>query len=580
MNIFNHLRSLVIAGLDSLGPAEGLDFSRVSVDPPRDAAHGDAATNAAMVLAKAAGMTPRDLAGALAAKLAACPEIAGVEVAGPGFINLRLTEGFVTDRLRDVLAAGVAYGDSALGQGRAVNVEYVSTNPTGPLHVGHCRGAVVGDVLAALLEKAGYAVTREYYVNDAGAQVDTLARSLHLRYREALGEDIGEIPEGLYPGAYLVEVAKALVARDGDKWRTAPETAFLPALRRFAVAELMEIIKSDLKSLGVVHDVFSSEQALVESGAVQAAFGALQTAGHIYVGVLEPPKGKKPDDWEPRAQTLFKATAFGDDVDRPLKKSDGSWTYFATDIAYHADKARRGHLDMIDILGADHGGYVTRMQAAVKAITQGQGALDAKICQLVKFIEKGRPIKMSKRSGNFIALRDVIDKVGKDVIRFIMLTRKNDAPLDFDFAKVQEQSRDNPVFYVQYAHARICSVFRQAAESLGDVALDDESLAKTDLSVLNNAADLTLIKKVTEWPRVVEQAAKAHEPHRIAMYLQELAAEFHQLWNKGRDKAELRFILTDEVPRTQARLAMIRAVALTIASGLAVLGVTPVEEMR
>ena len=584
MNIFNYLRSLVTAGLETLVSegilAKGADFSRVSVDPPRDTGHGDAATNAAMVLAKAADMKPRDLAEALAAKLAAYPEIAGAEVAGPGFINLRLTESFLIDRLRDVLGAGIAYGDSALGRGTAVNVEYVSANPTGPLHVGHCRGAVVGDVLASLLTKAGYAVTREYYINDAGAQVDTLARSLHLRYREVLGEDIGEIPEGLYPGAYMADVARALAARDGDKWQGVAEAEFLPALRVFAVAELMDVIKDDLKRLGVAHDIFSSERALVEGGAVQAAFESLEAAGRVYVGVLEPPKGKKPDDWEPRAQTLFKATEFGDDVDRPLKKSDGSWTYFATDIAYHADKTRRGSADMINILGADHGGYVKRMQAAVKAITQGRGALDVKLCQLVKLTENGQPIKMSKRSGNFITLRDVIDKVGKDVTRFIMLTRKNDAPLDFDFARVQEQSKDNPVFYVQYAHARVCSVFRQAAESLGDVPLDDESLSKADLSSLNNGADLTVIKKVTEWPRVVEQAAKAHEPHRIATYLQELAAEFHQLWNKGRDKAELRFILTDEVQRTQARLAMIRAVALTIASGLAVLGVTPVEEMR
>lgn len=583
MNVFTALKDQIVAQIGVLMAEDvlpdGLDTGRISVDPPRDAAHGDVATNAAMVLAKPAGLKPRDLAGTLADRLATLDSVASAEVAGPGFINLRLSNDFWRARLGDVLAAGTDYGASGLGNETPINVEYVSANPTGPMHVGHCRGAVVGDVLARLLQKAGYTVTKEYYINDAGAQVDVLARSLHLRYREALGETVGDIPAGLYPGTYLVATAKKLVARDGSRWQDAPEADWLPVLRDFAVTEMMATIRADLAALGVVHDVFSSERALVDAGAVDRAFAALQGAGHIYEGVLEPPKGKKPDDWEPRPQILFKATDFGDDVDRPLKKSDGSWTYFATDIAYHHDKVARGCRYMIDIWGADHGGYVKRMRAAVKAITEGQGELDVKLCQLVNLFDAGQPVKMSKRAGTFVTLREVIDRVGKDVVRFMMLTRKNDATLDFDFAKVTEQSKDNPVFYVQYAHARVHSVFRQVAEVFPAEEFSDAALIDAPRDALADPAELALIRKIAEWPRVVDQAALAHEPHRVAFYLQELAAEFHALWNKGRDNAALRFILQGDLPGTRARLAMVRAVALVIGAGLDILGVEPVKEM-
>jgi arginyl-tRNA synthetase len=448
------------------------------------------------------------------------------------------------------------------------------------MHVGHGRGAVVGDALAALLEKAGHSVTREYYINDAGAQVDSLARSAHLRYREALGEAIGAIPEGLYPGDYLVPVGAALAKKFGDKWRTAPEAEWLEPIRSFTIDAMLALIREDLKALGVTHKVFTSERALAKAGQVDAALKFLADRDLVYTGVLEPPKGMKPDDWEERPQTLFRATKFGDDVDRPLKKSDGSWTYFATDIAYHLDKFRRGFASMIDVWGADHGGYVKRMQAAVLAITEGKGALDVKLCQLVNLLDKGEPVKMSKRAGTFVTLREVIDEVGKDVFRFIMLTRKNDAALDFDFAKVMEKTRENPVFYVQYAHARCHSVFRNAAEAFGDLDVTAAALAKAPLERLADPAELALIKRLAGWPRLVESAAETHEPHRLAFYLYDVASDFHALWNKGNEDPGLRFILDGDRELTRARLALVRAVQLLIASGLAIIGVTPVEELR
>ncbi|MBI5162787.1 MAG: arginine--tRNA ligase [Magnetospirillum sp.] len=584
MNLFKHFRDeidAVVAGLIAAGRLPvGIDTSKVTAEPPREAEHGDVSTNAAMVLSKPAGIKPRELAELLAAQLKANPAVTAVEIAGPGFINLRLAESFWAARLADVLRAGIAYGDSTAGGGRPVNIEYVSANPTGPMHIGHARGAVVGDALAALLEKAGFAVTREYYINDAGAQVDVLARSVHLRYREALGEAIGEIPEGLYPGDYLKPAGTALAQAHGEAFRAAAEAAWLPVFRPFAIAAMMDMIREDLAALGVRHAVFTSERALVEAGKVDDALAFLDSHGLIYQGVLEPPKGKLPEDWEPRPQTLFRATQFGDDVDRPLKKSDGSWTYFATDIAYHLDKFRRGALDMIDVWGADHGGYVKRMQAAVKAITGGQGALDVKLCQMVNLLKGGQPFKMSKRAGTFVTLRDLVEAVGKDVVRFIMLTRKNDAHLDFDLDKVLEQSRDNPVFYVQYAHARAHSVMRHAREMWPEVELEGTALAGAPLGRLTDPAELALIKGLAGWPRLVESAAEAHEPHRVAFYLYELAALFHGLWNKGKDEARLRFLLEDDREVSLARLGLVRAVASVVASGLKIFGVEPVEEMR
>jgi len=584
MNLFTHFRDQIAGLIEDLvaaGELPGsLDLSRITVEPPRDASHGDITTNAAMVLAKPAKMNPRDIAALLAAKAETMSGVMGVEIAGPGFLNMRLSNDFWQARLRDILDAGVTYGDSAAGQGHKVNVEYVSANPTGPMHVGHARGAVFGDALAALLDKAGYEVCREYYVNDAGSQVDVLARSLHLRYREALGEDIGDIPEGLYPGDYLVPAGQALAERDGDKWKAVDEAEWLPTVRDFAIDAMMEMIRDDLAAMGVKHDVFTSERALVADNKVAEALDFLKDQGLIYQGVLEPPKGKLPDDWEEREQTLFRATQFGDDVDRPVQKSDGSWTYFATDMAYHLDKYRRGFSDMIDVWGADHGGYVKRMQSAIKALSGGEAALDVKLCQMVSLMDGGEPVKMSKRAGTFVTLRDVVDKVGKDVVRFIMLTRKNDAGLEFDFTKVTEQSKDNPVFYVQYAHARVNSVMRMAADELGAEVVSDDAIHGANLGRLTDEAELQLIQQLTQWPRIVESAASAHEPHRIAFYLGDVAAQFHGLWNKGKDEKSLRFIISDDVELTLARLAMIRAVANVIASGLKVFGVTPVKEMR
>jgi len=584
MNVFKEFQTLVRREVEALA-AEGLlpagiDSANVGVEPPRDPAHGDIATNAALTLAKAAGRQPREIAEALAARLSARPEVAAAEVAGPGFINLRLTDAFWRDRVAEILSAGTAYGDSDLGAGEKVNVEYVSTNPTGPLHVGHVRGAVFGDALSALLAKAGYAVTKEYYINDAGAQVQTLARSVHLRYREALGEAIGEIPDGMYPGDYLLPVGRAIAQADGERWRDLPDEEWLPEFQVRAVEAMMALIRDDLAVLGIRQEVFFSERTLHENGGIERALDWLRERGLIYTGTLEPPKGKAPEDWEPRPQTLFRATDFGDDTDRPLRKSDGSWTYFAADIAYHYDKFRRGFARMIDVWGADHAGYVKRMQAAVRALTEGKGELDVRICQLVKLSRDGEPVRMSKRAGDFVTLRDVVEEVGPDVVRFMMLTRRNDAPLDFDFARVQEQSKDNPVFYVQYAHARVRSVMRNAARELADLDAAPAALAAAELSGLVDSAELDLIKRLAAWPRTVEAAAEAHEPHRIAFYLYDLASAFHALWNKGNDDPGLRFIIAAAPELTRARLALLQAVATVIASGLAVVGVTPAEEMR
>ncbi len=578
MNLFKHFRDEIVAVAGRVVP--GLDTSKVTAEPPRETAHGDVATNVAMVLAKAAGAKPRDLAETIAAELRAHPDIVDVEVAGPGFINLRLSDTFWVERLAELLHEGAGYGRSDLGAGRKVNIEYVSANPTGPMHIGHARGAVVGDALAALLAHAGYDVTREYYVNDAGAQVDVLARSVFLRYREALGEVIGEIPDGLYPGDYLKPVGEELARRHGSALKDRSEADWLPLLRPVAVDAMLAMIREDLANLGVRHAVFVSERGLVEGGKVQAALDFLAAKGLIYEGVLEPPKGKLPDDWEPRPQTLFRATQFGDDVDRPLKKSDGSWTYFASDIAYHLDKFQRGFASMIDVWGADHGGYVKRMQAAVKAISEGRGDLDVKLCQMVNLLKGGQPYKMSKRAGTFVTLADLVEAVGRDVVRFIMLTRKNDAHLDFDLDKVLEQSRDNPVFYVQYAHARCHSVMRHAASLWPDFDAASHIPPSELLRRLTDPAELGLIRLLAGWPRLVESAAEAHEPHRVAFYLYDLAAAFHGLWNKGKDETRLRFLLEDDRDLSLARLGLLRAVAVVIASGLGIFGVEPLEEMR
>jgi arginyl-tRNA synthetase len=564
----------------------GIDLSRVVVEPPRDAAHGDMATNAAMVLAKEARAKPRDLAEAIAAKLRADDLIASVDVAGPGFINLTLKPEAWSDALRTVLREGDAYGRSTMGAGEKVNVEYVSANPTGPMHVGHCRGAVFGDALCSLLAFAGYDVTREYYINDAGAQVDVLARSAYLRYREAVGEDIGAIPEGLYPGDYLKPVGQALAAEYGDKLLAMPEGQWLPTVRDKSIAMMMEEIKGDLAALNIKHDVFFSERSLTEPGnnKVVETIDFLRSQGDVYEGRLPPPKGGPVGDYEDREQTLFRATAYGDDVDRPLMKSDGSYTYFASDIANHKNKFDRGFTNLIDVFGADHGGYIKRMQAAVKAVTSGKATLDVKIVQLVKLLRNGEPVKMSKRSGDFVTLREVVDEVGKDAVRFMMLYRKNDAVLDFDLAKVIEQSRENPVFYVQYGHARGHSVFRNAREVIPDLPeqADARSAFLMDAAVerLTDPAELDLLRRLALYPRMIEAASVAHEPHRIAFYLYDLASEFHGLWTRGRDLPYLRFIINNDAEITKARLALVQGVVSVLASGLAVLGVHAPDEMR
>jgi arginyl-tRNA synthetase len=595
MNVFRYFREVVVKAIEELSAAgklpSGLDLRGVSVEPPREAAHGDIACNAALVLAKQAKAKPRDIAVALAELLAAEPAVSEVEVAGPGFINLRLATAFWYERLADVLIAGTDYGASNVGAGEKINVEYVSVNPTGPLHVGHGRGAVVGDALASLLAKAGYDVTREYYINDAGRQVDALAQSVYHRYREALGEQVGDLGPEMYPGDYLKEVGKKLAQERGRDLLSMPEFTETNQLgwgvggwreecANFGCDAMMELIRSDLAALGIEHDVFISERKLVQDGKIEHALGVLEEKGLIYTGILEPPKGKKPEDWEPRPQVLFRATEFGDDVDRPLKKSDGSWTYFAGDLANHLHKYERGFNTMINVWGADHGGYVKRMKAAVAALSDQQAELDIKLCQMVNLLEDGVPVKMSKRAGSFVTLRQVVDQVGKDVVRFIMLTRRNDAPLDFDFARVTEQSKDNPVFYVQYAHARAYSVLRNAVRDLPQLDASPAALAKAELGRLAHEDELALIRTVAGWPRLVETAAQAHEPHRVAFYLYDLASAFHALWNRGNEDPTLRFIIVDDPELTAARLALVRGVATVVASGLEVFGVEPVEEMR
>jgi len=589
-HLFADVQARVHSGLrracTEQGWPAGIDLSRVVVEPPRDPSHGDMATNAAMVLAREARAKPRDLAEQIAARLRAEPLIASVDVAGPGFINLTLKPSAWAEALRVVLREGSSYGRSTTGADRKVDVEYVSANPTGPMHVGHCRGAVFGDALASLLGFAGYDVTREYYINDAGAQVDVLARSAFLRYREALGEAIGAIPEGLYPGDYLKPVGQALAAEHGDRLLAMPEGGWLPIVRTTAIAMMMEEIKGDLAALNIRHDVFFSERSLIETGnnRVAATIDHLRAQGDVYEGRLPPPKGAPVDDYEDRVQTLFRATAFGDDVDRPLLKSDGSYTYFASDIAYHRDKFERGFGEMIDVWGADHGGYIKRMQAAIKAVTAGKAALDVKIVQLVKLLRHGEPVKMSKRSGDFVTLREVVDEVGSDAVRFMMLFRKNDAVLDFDLAKVIEQSKDNAVFYVQYGHARGHSVFRNAREVVPD--LPDQPgaraafLGHAAVERLTDPAELELLRRLAQYPRMIEAAAVAHEPHRIAFYLYDLASEFHALWTRGRDLPYLRFIINHDAEITKARLAMVQGVVSVLASGLAVLGVHAPDEMR
>ena len=576
MSLYARYSELLGTVLDQL-TAEGAlpaDANRkaVAVEPPRDPSHGDLATNAAMVLAKAAGTNPRALADKIAPKLKALPGVTAVSVAGPGFINLKLDGDSWRDELRTILSEGERYGLSTIGKGERVNVEYVSANPTGPMHMGHCRGAVVGDALASLLEAAGYDVTREYYVNDAGSQVDTLARSVHLRYREALGEDIGDIPEGFYPGDYLVPIGQSLAAEFGDRYAAAPESDWLDLFKRRTVAAMIELIKADLALLGIHHDLFASEAELHASGMVEAAEGDLRGKGLVYEGVLEAPKGETPDDWEPVELTLFRSSQFGDDQDRPMRKSDGSWTYFGADAAYHLQKAAKAD-HLINIWGADHAGTVKRVQAAVKALTDGRVDLDVKLVQMVRLLRAGEPIKMSKRAGNFVTLADVVREVGKDVVRFMMLTRRADAPMDFDFAKVVEASKDNPVFYVQYAHARIASLLRKAVE-IG-VSVDQPA----DLGLLDDE-ELALARTLAQYPRTIEAAALAHEPHRIASYLFDLAAEFHSLWNRGNDDPSRRFLREDDKAMTRARLELARSVQRILKSGLALMGVEAAEEMR
>ncbi len=577
MNLFAEIKTQVIAAVAALS-ADGvlpgdLDTANVTVDPPRDAAHGDMATNAAMVLAKQARMKPRDLADALAEKLKHSRNISEVTVAGPGFINLRLPDAAWQRVAAAALHTGDDFGRSTMGSGKRVNVEFVSANPTGPLHVGHTRGAVFGDALASLLDFAGYDVTREYYINDGGAQVDVVARAAYLRYREAMGEQI-EIAEGLYPGDYLIPVGQALKEKFGDTLLSAPEDEWLPTVRAFATDAMMDQIRDDLAGLGVHMDVFFSEKSLFGNGPIEATLEDLESRDLVYVGTLEPPKGKKPEDWEPRPQTLFRSTAYGDDVDRPIKKADGSWTYFAPDIAYHKNKVDRGYDLLIDVLGADHGGYVKRMKAAVAALSDNNVPLDIKLCQLVRLLKDGAEFKMSKRAGTFITLRDVLDEVGPDVTRFTMLTRKNDAPLDFDFTKALEQAKENPVWYVQYAHARTHSAFRRAHEE--GVTPD---VTAADLSLLTDPGELSVLRQLAEWPRLVETAANHHEPHRATFYLYELASEFNAQWNRGQDNPELRFVRPDQPALTAARLAMVMAVRVVICAGLGILGVAPMDEM-
>ena len=580
MNLFTHVREILIEVLKELSAQSVLpidtDFSNITVEPPKDSRHGDMSTNAAMVLSKSVEVKPRELAQIISEALSPKEIIASVDIAGPGFINITLSNFSWHGLLSAVLMSGVNFGKSGMGSSQKVNVEFVSANPTGPLHVGHTRGAVFGDALANLLAYSGYDVTREYYINDGGSQVDVLARSIFLRYQEAFGKEV-VFEEGTYPGDYLIPIAKALKEKVGDLYLNKPEDNWLPELRNFAVEAMMNLIRSDLDLLGIEMDTFFSEKSLYDGGKIEAALDRLRDNGLIYKGVLEPPKGKKTDDWEPREQTLFKSTEHGDDVDRPVLKSDGSWTYFAPDIAYHFDKISRGFDILIDVFGADHGGYVKRMKAAVSALSSGKVPLDIKLCQLVKLYQNGEPFKMSKRAGNFVMLRDLVEQVGPDVTRFVMLTRKNDAALDFDFQKVLEQSRENPVFYVQYAHARIKSVIRKA-EAL-NLDTSDYALSEANLSSLTHASELSLIKKLAEWPRIVELSARLYEPHRLAFYLFDLSSELHSHWGKGGENPHLRFLQSDDMTITKSKIALARAVSIVISSGLAILGVQPAEKM-
>ena len=580
MNLFTHVREILIDILHDLStqgilPAD-TDFSQITVEPPKDSRHGDMATNAAMVLSKSVETKPRELAKIIRESLSQNEIVLSVDIAGPGFINISLSEACWHSLLSCVLLNGINFGRSNIGYSKKVNVEFVSANPTGPLHVGHTRGAVFGDALASLLSYSGYEVTREYYINDGGAQVDVLARSVFLRYQEAFGKEV-VFEDGTYPGDYLIPIALKLKDKVGDAYLQKSEDKWLPEFRDYAVQAMMDLIKSDLDLLGIEMDTYFSEKSLYDSGQIEAALDRLKNNGLIYKGILEPPKGKKTEDWEPREQTLFKSTQHGDDVDRPVLKSDGTWTYFAPDIAYHFDKITRGFDLLIDIFGADHGGYVKRMKAAVSALSSGEVPLDIKLCQLVKLYQNGEPFKMSKRAGNFVMLRDLVEQVGPDVTRFVMLTRKNDAALDFDFQKVLEQSRENPVFYVQYAHARIKSVIRKAEEL--DIDISDRALSETNLTRLTHSSELSLIKKIAEWPRLVEVAARLYEPHRIAFYLFDLSSQLHAHWSKGSDNPDLRFLHNDNLVKTQSKIALARAVSIVISSGLAILGVKPAEKM-
>ncbi|ARO23818.1 arginine--tRNA ligase [Rhizobium sp. S9] len=585
MNLFTDFEARIKTALEQIDlvreKRSELDFGRIAVEPPRDASHGDVATNAAMVLAKPLGTNPRALADVIIAKLKEDADVADVSVAGPGFINIRLAVGYWQRLLASIIGAGIDYGRSTLGEGRKVNVEYVSANPTGPMHVGHCRGAVVGDALANLLAFAGYGVEKEYYINDAGSQIDVLARSVFLRYREALGERIGEIPSGLYPGDYLVPVGQSLAADYGVRLHNMPEEEWMPIVKDRTIDAMMVMIREDLAALNVHHDIFFSERTLHANGAaaIRTAINDLTFKGYVYKGTLPPPKGQLPEDWEDREQTLFRSTEVGDDMDRPLIKSDGSYTYFAADVAYFKNKFDRGFDEMIYVLGADHGGYVKRLEAVARAVSEGKAKLTVLLCQLVKLYRNGEPVKMSKRSGDFVTLRDVVEEVGRDSVRFMMLYRKNSEPLDFDFAKVTEQSKDNPVFYVQYAHARCMSVFRQAREAFPGLDVSPEDLAKA-VAGIGDPAELQLVAKLAEFPRIVEAAAQSQEPHRIAFYLYDLASAFHAHWNKGKDQPELRFVNDKNRESSIARLGLVYAVASVLKSGLAITGTAAPDEMR
>ena len=584
MNIFKITREGIISKINEL-VSEGflpdsLIIENVTAEPPRDSSHGDIATNAAMVLAKPARKNPKEIAEKLVEKIKSLPYVNSIEIAGPGFINIRLEDDVLYDVVDVVLKEGGSFGNSDIGKNKKINIEYVSANPTGPLHIGHARGAIVGDVLSLLLLKAGYDVTKEYYINDAGGQVDILAESAYHRYKEALGIRMGEVPEGLYPGEYLVDIGQSFAQTHEKDYLDVTKDVWLPVLREFTIQSIMALIKNDLLRIGIEHDVFTSEKKFVESGKIEETIKLLEQKGLLYIGKLDPPKGKLPDDWEERDQLLFKSTDYGDDVDRALKKSDGSGTYFASDIAYHNDKIERGFSEMIAILGADHGGYIKRLRAAVRGLSNNRAHIDVLLYQLVNFMDEGKPLKMSKRAGSYITVSDVVDAVGKDVIRFIMLTRKSDAVMDFDLKKVTEQSKDNPVFYVQYAHARISSVIRNASSEISEVRnIDFTNIDKKYLSLIKNKNELDMVKIISQWPRIVETAALHREPHRIAFYLQELSSSFHSLWNDGKEDKNMRFIIEDDVDLTIARMALIKACSNTIASGLMVMGVEPLLEM-